>query len=125
MRRLAVWASVLVFAAGAVALSPEAEARRRGGFGGIGGGIVAAALIGGIIAASVASSRRSYAYYPRSRAYYGPSYAYASPYYGYSSYSYRRSYAPAFAYRSYRPIGFSRAGFVSRRNWGGGGRRWR
>lgn len=128
MRRLAVWASVLVFAASAVALSPEAEASRRGG--GIGAGIVAAAVIGGIVAASVASQRRHYAYYPRSYGYYGPSYAYAAPYYrSYYApvYTYRRSYVPVYTYRSYRPyrpIRYSRAGFVGSRHWHGG-RRWR
>lgn len=121
MRRLAVVAAALVFAAGAIANSPEAEARR--GWGGVGAGIVAAAVIGGIIAAS--ASRRSYGYgygygyAPRS--YYGPSYySYGTPYYGYS----RSYYRPVYAYRPvrvhrvvhyHRPVRFHRAGFVGGR----------
>jgi hypothetical protein len=106
MKRWAVVGSALVFAASAVAYSPEAEARRWGrGWGwGVGGGIVAAALIGGAIAASAGPGY--YSYYPR-RAYYAPSYSYySSPYYSsyYSPYVYRpvRYYRPARYYRAAR-----------------------
>ncbi len=119
MKRLAIVISVLAFAVGAVAYSPEAEARRRGF--GIGAGIVAAAVIGGIIAASAHRHR-----------------AYARPYYGYTPYYapyYTRSYAYAApVYRYYRPVYYSRPIYYSRpvyrvrpvfvvRSFGG--RRWR
>jgi hypothetical protein len=109
MKKFAVLAAAVAFAAGALAISPKAEARR--GFG-WGGGIVAAAVIGGIIAASVASRRRhyGYGYYPRRNYYYGPSYAYAAPVY------YRRAYRPARVYYG---------GFYHRGHRHGHYRRWR
>lgn len=125
MRRLAVLASVMVFAAGAVAYSPSAEAHRRG-YGGIGAGIVAAAVIGGILAASYSSRRRHYAYYPQYRShYYGPSYAYAAP-----TYVYRRpvyAYRPVYVHRParvYRHVRHVRAGFHSPRRVAYRVRRW-
>ncbi len=133
MRKLGVLASVMVFAAGAVVASPQAEARR----GGWGAGILAGALIGGVIAASIASHRRHYTYYPRSYGYYyRPSYAYAAPFffptYSYRPvYRYRTYYAPVYRYRRvytpvyrYRPVRFYRAGIYGGRYWRGG-RRWR
>lgn len=117
MKKLAMLAAATVFVFGAMANAPQAEARR--GYGG-GAGIVAALVIGGIVAASLASRRRSYAYYPRRTAYYGPSYAYAAP-------TYYRSYRrPVYYSRPVysRPVSVYRAGFT-RGNRGGWGRRWR
>ena len=109
MRKLAVLAAAAaVFVFGAMAKTPEAEARRGYCYGG--GGVVAALVIGGIVAASLASQRRSYGYYPR-RSYYGSSYAYGGPSYYYSQPYYSR------------PVRVYRAGFT--RGYYRGGRRWR
>ena len=116
MRKMAVAAAALVFAAGAIFSAPQAEARR--GWGGVGAGIVAAAVVGGIIAANSGYRYRTpyygygygsgYGYgYP---SYYGPSYySYGAPYYGYS----RSYYRPVYAYR---PIRVYRSGFVGHRS---------
>lgn len=104
MKRFAVLAAAAVFAIGAMAKAPEAQARRGGG---LVAGIIAGAVIGGIIAANVRHKRRhyyAYSYYPRRTYYPAYSYSYAPVY------AYRRPvYRPVYVYRS-RPV--VRAGFV-------------
>lgn len=118
MRKWAVIAAAMVFGAGAVAYTPQAEARRGWG---VGAGILAGALIGGALIAS-AHRHRAYAYYPR-RAYYPRPVYYARPAY----YSRPRYYAPVYRYRPvyyraapvyryrYRPVRFYGAGVYAPR----------
>jgi hypothetical protein len=81
---------------------------RRWGWGGVGLGLAAGAIIGGAIAAS-SPYYGGYGYYP---AYYGYGYGYGYPAYGYPAYGYAAyGYAPANYGYAYAPRVYRRYGY--------------